>query len=893
MSLRFFRMSGLFVTGLILVSFTAAAQKKPLDLKAIDGWKHISDIRITPDGKTVAYEIRQQSGENQLVFISDKGELRINRGCDALLSSDGKYAWFRIKAVAVSGEKVKDTLGFVSLKSLRVDKYPSLTSFSAGKNKQPYCAYLSGYMKGDTHCRSLIVLDPDRGEADTLRKVTSFSFSSDGLRLAAVVSSGKAFSAFLYDIAAKRKTDLASDLAYCSKPSFSQDGKRLVFLASSDTNSTGLRHCSLRYFNGFACKEVIGQNRSLSSGYALNQYSSATISPDNSRIFFYVAPFPESTPVSDNNPARVDIWSYDDQMTPPQAKLMKDGLRKTYKAVVNIDGSGLLRLTSNMNDDIRLLGEGGGEYALSIDKGPYAISDSWTFLNEQDLYLVSLKDGFRKEIAKQLRGFVSTSPKGHYIVWANLDEGKFYSYRISDGKRICLTDSQGVNFFDEENDRPHKPFPYCSVPSWTEDDESVLLCDRYDIWQIGLGDGKAVNLTSGFGRENKIIFRYADLSGTELTDSEKMLDTHLNIVKSDGFIVTAFDETLKRNGLAHLKIGASVKPLAVLDTMSFTDAVKASKADAIVYQKGNFEVPADLYITKDYWRTQTRLSDINPQRNDYSWGTARRVEWKAYDGTQMTGILYVPESVGDSCPMIVYFYERRSETLYDWIEPGLVKSRINISYMCSNGYAVFVPDVVFKTGHPGESAYNCIVSGTEAICQQFPFIDRNHIGMQGHSWGGYMATYLVTCTDVFKAAVAGAPVSNMTSAYGGIRWESGTFRAWQYENDQSRIGKSLWDEGGLALYIENSPVFFADKVHTPLLMMSNDADGAVPWYQGIEMFSALRRFGSPVWMLQYNDEGHKLSRREDSLDYTIRIKQFFDYYLKGLDKPAWMTKHNY
>lgn len=238
--------------------------------------------------------------------------------------------------------------------------------------------------------------------------------------------------------------------------------------------------------------------------------------------------------------------------------------------------------------------------------------------------------------------------------------------------------------------------------------------------------------------------------------------------------------------------------------------------------------------------------------------------------------------------MIVYFYERKSETLYDWSEPALSRSRISIPYMVSNGYAVFVPDIVYESGHPGKSAYNCIISGTESVCRQFPCIDSNRLGIDGQSWGGYQSLYLITQTDMFKAAGAGAPVSNMTSAYGGIRWESGVVRAWQYERDQSRIGKSLWEDGALELYIVNSPLFFADKVHTPLLMISNDADGAVPWYQGIEMFSALRRLGSPVWMLQYRGEGHNLTRRSNKKDLTVRMTEFFGHYLKGEPMPEWM-----
>ena len=298
----------------------------------------------------------------------------------------------------------------------------------------------------------------------------------------------------------------------------------------------------------------------------------------------------------------------------------------------------------------------------------------------------------------------------------------------------------------------------------------------------------------------------------------------------------------------------------------------------------------DLYFTRDNWNTETRLSDINPQQDDYLWGDVQLVSWDAYDGTPLKGLLYTPENLDPSkkYPMMIYFYEISSNTLYDYYSPAPSRSIINIPFYVSRGYVVFVPDIVYETGHPGESAYNCICAGAEAMCDRFGFIDRSRMALQGQSWGGYQTAYLVTRTDMFAAAGAGAPVGNMTSAYGGIRWESGNSRISQYELGQSRIGKTLWEDGALELYIENSPVFFADKVSTPVLIMHNDADGAVPWYQGIEFFMSLRRLGKPVWLLEYNDEAHNLMERRNCKDLSIRLQQFFDHYLMGAPEPVWM-----
>jgi dipeptidyl aminopeptidase/acylaminoacyl peptidase len=272
------------------------------------------------------------------------------------------------------------------------------------------------------------------------------------------------------------------------------------------------------------------------------------------------------------------------------------------------------------------------------------------------------------------------------------------------------------------------------------------------------------------------------------------------------------------------------------------------------------------------------------------WGEVKLVSWKSFDGTNLQGLMYFPENIDTSLryPMLVYFYERNADLLHSWSNPAPSRSIINRPYCVSNEYIVFVPDITYETGYPGRCAYNAVVSGTMAMLEKYPFIDPDRLGLNGQSWGGYQVAWLVTHTDLFRCAMAGAPVSNMTSAYGGIRWESGKSRMFQYEEAQSRIGGTLWDKP--LLYLENSPLFSAPSIHTPLLIMHNDADGAVPWYQGIELYMALRRLQKPCWMLTYNNEQHNLTRRANMKDLSIRMMQFYDYYLRGAAMPAWMGK---
>jgi dipeptidyl aminopeptidase/acylaminoacyl peptidase len=286
---------------------------------------------------------------------------------------------------------------------------------------------------------------------------------------------------------------------------------------------------------------------------------------------------------------------------------------------------------------------------------------------------------------------------------------------------------------------------------------------------------------------------------------------------------------------------------------------------------------------------QTLISDANPQQKNYNWGTNQLVKWTSLEGKEITGMLVKPENFDPSkkYPMIVNFYEKSSDRLHRHIAPSPGRSTINYSFYTSRGYVIFNPDVHYKIGYPGESAYNCVIPGIETLLKK-GFIDKDNIGVQGHSWGGYQIAHLVTKTNIFKAAESGAPVVNMISAYGGIRWWTGLSRQFQYEHTQSRIGGTPWEYP--QRYLENSPIFNLDKVNTPLLIMHNDADGHVPWYQGIEFFVGLRRLGKPSWLLNYNGEPHWPLKHQNRKDFNIRLAQFFDYYLKGAKKPIWMQR---
>jgi dipeptidyl aminopeptidase/acylaminoacyl peptidase len=309
----------------------------------------------------------------------------------------------------------------------------------------------------------------------------------------------------------------------------------------------------------------------------------------------------------------------------------------------------------------------------------------------------------------------------------------------------------------------------------------------------------------------------------------------------------------------------------------------------LLFTRSSFQRFGDLWVADSKFFEMKQVSRTNPQQKEYLWGSAELIEWTSLEGTALQGILYKPENFDASrkYPMIVHFYERSSDSLHSHMIPAPSSSSINRTFYVSRGYVVFVPDIPYRVGYPGQSAVNAILPGVSHLIDQ-GFVDKDHIGVQGHSWGGYQVAYLATKTRLFAAAEAGAPVSNMTSAYGGIRWSTGLSRMWQYEKAQSRIGGTLWDS--TQKYLENSPLFRADQIYTPLLILHNDEDGAVPWYQGIELFVALRRLGRACWLFNYNGEAHSVRKDHNKRDWTVRLQQFFDHYLKDAPAPVWLAE---
>ena len=389
------------------------------------------------------------------------------------------------------------------------------------------------------------------------------------------------------------------------------------------------------------------------------------------------------------------------------------------------------------------------------------------------------------------------------------------------------------------------------------------------------GENAPVRLTGG--REMQVRYRVIQL------------DMENRWVNPDQpVLLHMFNEQTKASGYAFLDFSSkTVTPLLFDNVKVDSRPVKARDSDLIAFSHETFERFPDLEITQDWFSTSKVISNANPQQADYNWGTSELFTWEAYDGKKLQGVIVKPDNFDPDkqYPLLVNFYEKSSDNLHGHRRPYPHRSTINYSFYTSRGYVIFNPDVIYDIGHPGASAFNCVVSGVEAVIG-LGYIDEERIGVQGHSWGGYQVADLITRTDIFACAESGAPLVNMINAYGGIRWQTGLSRMFQYERTQSRLGVTLWENTDL--YVENSPLFNLDKVNTPVLIMHNDKDGHVPWHLGIEFFVAMRRLGKPAWMLNYNGEPHWPLKVQNRKDFNIRMQQFFDHYLMDAPMPKWM-----
>ncbi|NTW24133.1 MAG: S9 family peptidase [Lentimicrobium sp.] len=922
-----FLLTGFLLFGLIQAK---AQERIPLNPGVYDDWKSIERAQISSNGNFVSYEVNPQSGDGILVISGNQNPSdTIYRGYESVFSSDNSFFAYKIKPfhqtirkAKLDGKKKdelpKDSMG-ISAFNGRTYRFAELKSFTIPAKSGNFVAALLETPKPSKEIDSSAVdttriekkaennekkikngVKPkkkDKTETYTLKLVfpsDSLIFSRDSITDYTISEKGKTIawssysndslpvsSVYLFETVSKQTNEIFKSEGYIRNLSIDSDGNQLAFMHSSDTADA--KRFKLIYYKDKLITAADTASEKLPEGYSPGENGKVWFSMDGSKLYFGIAPTPRPEPkdtLTEDEKAKVDLWHWQDpQLQPQQLKQLEKEKKRTYLTVFFPANQKIIRLADELVNSVTTGFKGNGRYALGFSEDQYMIETSWKDANYRDVDLIDTETGERKRLLTKHDGPVSLSTTQKYLAWYNKNDSLWYTMDLKTQRTISHFAGKEIAFYDEEHDVPSTPGPV-GYAGWTQHDRQFVVYDRFDLWGLDpSGKQKPVSLTANTGRSKSIKYRNIRLNAD--------VDHISN--ENGKLLMSSFNETNKDAGFSAIEENSPGQPIPLLtDSFKYTTPIKARDCDSIIWTRSNFKTFSDLWLSNLEFVSPKKLSNANPQQNQYLWGSVELVTWKKPDGKTAEGLLYKPENFDPekSYPMLVYFYEKYTDQLHQHYVPKPSRSIISPTYCSSNGYLVFIPDISYRDGYPGQSAYEAIISGTEAMIAK-GFVDKNRIGIQGQSWGGYQTAWLVTRTNLFKAAMAGAPVSNMTSAYGGIRWESGMVRQFQYEEGQSRIGANLWERPDL--YIENSPIFKADKIETPLLIMSNDGDGAVPWYQGIELFTALRRLGKPAWLLNYNGDEHNLARRANMKDLDIRMMQFFDHYLKGAQTPEWMV----
>lgn len=795
--------------------------------------------------------------------------------------------------------------------------------------------------------KTLVLRDLKTGLQKTYPYVTRFSFDKHGTRLAFVTSVVDDTSkikkkakddkkkddvttftdgVYVVDLDDLKMQPIITGVGEYRNVSFNEKGDQIALLSNKDNYLVKSPSWAIYHWkSGKKLAESVAAEASagIPEGWWISPSTSLSFSEDDKRFYFSTAPVPEAVekqrksiadkkagkePSEEEPKAKLDLWHWQDARLQPQQLLQAAADRqRSFRAAFDLKSRKIVQLATKAIPSVRVDSRSPVEFVVATSDMPYRKMMSWDVPGFRDTYLINLRTGKHETLIEKGKAAGRLSPEGKYVSWFDAEQKKWFA--MSTGKnREPVEISKGIEhpLFNELHDTPSLPPSYGSA-GWVKDDEAFLIYDRYDLWKVDpAGKAKPVCLTNGEGRKNEIRFRALQLDrearAVDLTKPIHMTAFDSKTKASGFYRLTLADENAQVGTTSAAKKSQAsktkdankevtsepgLKRLIMLDE-AIGRLTKARDAEDVMFTRSTFRQSPDVWTSNLHFKKVSRISDANPQQKNYLWGTSELVQWKAKDGQELDGLLYKPDGFDPNkkYPLMVYFYERNSDNLHRYYAPEAGRSIINFSFYVSRGYVIFVPDIPYTTGEPGPSAANAILPGVEHLVEQ-GFIHKDKIGMQGHSWGGYQTAYLVTQTDMFACAESGAPVSNMTSAYGGIRWGSGMSRMFQYERTQSRIGEDLWSARDK--YIANSPVFFADKVNTPLLILHNDEDGAVPWYQGIELFVALRRLNKPAWLMNYNGDPHWVMGDANRVDFAKRMQQFFDHYLLDAPEPEWMA----
>lgn len=842
------------------------AQKRTIDENAYINWPYINEAAISNDGKFVVYSYGR-NGKDTLTVQSTGGNYRntIVRGHDAVFSEDSRMVIYKIQG---------DSLGILDLYKETSQFLSNVDGFKTPKEGDGQ--WLAYQLKDGS--KRLIVRDLYSGAETQVSFVKNYFFNENG----SVIVIEKSDTLLWFDLLKNKKRVVLCG-AIVGNISFDKTGSQIVFTTSGRERN---EHALYYYRSGMDSARIECPLGDLPSGMIIAN-APVRFSSDGQRIFFKLKKNLVNNDLIEKNIVNVNVWSYKDSYLQTEVNEKIAELKnKMYNVVKTIGVPQIIQLdkdsvtywskSSSMNEN----------FVLGTKN--YGVKEPWMPLS-RGLYLISTNTEDIRTIVEGNNISVSQftlSPHGNYVVWFDDSCKQYNSYEIDKGsihKGITRDVKVALNY-----ENLNSIIGGYGIAGWMANDEYVLIYDEYDIWQIDLrGKKKAVCITGGYGRTHHISFR--------VWNRERFFSPRQVL------LLCALDNNSKDNGFYKIQLGdekslyqCSIGPYFYHMPSIFLGwflennkrPLKAKNTEGYVVSRESAREYPNLFFTKDF-KSFKQLTNLNPHQ-EYNWLTAELIHWPMSKGGRMgEGILYKPENFDSTqkYPIIFNYYDvRRSYELNMFKRPEFASHNINIPYYVSNGYLVFIPNLYYTVGKNTEGITHSVVSAAEYL-SEFPWVDSTKMGLQGHSFGGYATSCIISNSNIFKAACEAAGIVDLVSCYGGL-YENSSAQPF-YEAGQGNMGGTLWDYSDL--YIENSPFFNLPRVTTPLLMMHNKNDTQSPFGEAIKLFTGLRRLSKKVWLLEYERDGHSVSGK-NAEDFTIRMQQFFDYYLKGKSAPKWMIE---
>ena len=893
----------IFLVLILAFSLSAQSEKKVLTLQDYPQWKHILSPAISADGNWVSYSLRPNGGDAILYIksLSSDKKYEISFGSGAKFSEDSRWGAYLIGVSKEEAKKLQKDKKPVPKKGELLnletgDKYTieNTEAIDFSKNSKFFAAKKAKQDKAAKHNGTDLVLRNLVTElSQNIGNVGEYQFNKPGTMLAYTVDAANkgGNGVYLMKLMTGRFVPLDTGEADYAQIAWDKEGTALAFLRGKLEKNSWEKDNVLLAFTGLEGEPIarFEYNSSKDSSFPKNMVISERIMPqrgrrpgslassqnraliwskDLSRIFCGIKEQEKKPEKSKEELPNVDIWHWkDEQIQSVQARRFNYDVNFTFRSVFLLKEKEFLQLADKNMRTISLSQD--GRWGVGRDAMPY-LSDVET--QQSNYYLVDTSTGERKSIVKGIRRSLGISPHNKHFLY--LKDKQLWIYDFEKGTTTNISVEAPVVFVNEEDDHPNEKPPF-GLTGWSKDGKAVIVNHKYDLWLLPLDGKNPSNILQGLGDKEKIQFRYV-----RLDPEEKFIDT------SKPLLLSAYGEWTKKSGYYLLNVGSEPKKLIFADKR-FGFPRKAKKADKILYTIETFVEFPDYYVSDLNFKDLKKVTDANPQQKDYAWSRRILIDYTNSKGHKLQATLTLPSGYkeGEKYPMLVYFYEKMSQRHHQYSMPTY-DDRPHMSAYASDGYLVLMPDVVFEIGKPGTSSLDCVSSAVKKVIE-LGYADPERIGLQGHSWGGFQTSFIVTQSDMFACVISGAPPTCIEGEFNQIFKSSGNNNHSYYSRSQGRMGTDPWKDH--ELYRSQSAIQNANKITTPFMLLHGTEDGSVDWIQSLEYYNGARYLGKEVIFLSYPGEPHHLAKEENQKDFQMRMKQYFDHYLKEKPMPDWMA----